>query len=64
MCDNYLFKINNRSDHFCMHLAGNKSSTIANLEAGNRLSVIAEGQGNFFFVDPVYLNMVQLDIYT
>ena len=42
--DNYLFKINNRSDNFRMHLAGNRSSTTANLEAGDGLSVMAEGQ--------------------
>ena len=28
-----------------MHLAGNRSSTIANLEAGDGLSVMEEGQG-------------------
>ena len=62
--DNYLFKINNRSNNCRMHVAGNKSSTTANLEAGDGLSVMAERQGNFFFiVDPIYLNRVQLDIY-
>ena len=38
--DSYLFKIN-----FCMHLAGNRSSTIAKLEAEDGFSVMTEGQG-------------------
>ena len=63
--DNYVFKIYNHSENVCMHLAGNRSSTLANLEAGDGLSVIAVGQGKqtCFIVDPVYLNRVQLDIY-
>ena len=59
-----MFKINNRSDNFRMNLAGNRSSTFANLEAGDGLSVMAEGQGKLFFiVNPVSLNRVQLDIH-
>ena len=44
VCDNYLFRINNRRDNFRMHLADNRSSTTVNLEAGDGLSVMAEGQ--------------------
>ena len=46
--DNYLFKINNRSDNFRMHLAGNRCPTTANLEAGDGLWVMADGQGKQF----------------
>ena len=43
--DNYLFNINNHSDNVRMHLADNRFSSTANLEAGVGLSWMADEKG-------------------